>query len=84
MAVITPVLILLVLVLSDIYLAKNALNAAKNAAKASLGCVLSQYSTYMKERYSLYGYEMSDREAALRITEALNNSSISRGLLKWK
>ncbi len=84
MAVITPVLILLVLVLSDIYLAKNALNAAKNAAKASLGCVLSQYSTYMKERYSLYGYEMSDREAALRITEALNNSSISRGLFEME
>jgi hypothetical protein len=83
-AVITPVLILLVLVLSDIYLAKNALNAAKNAAKASLGCVLSQYSTYMKERYSLYGYEMSDREAALRITEALNNSSISRGLFEME
>jgi len=83
-AVVTPVLILLVLVLSDIYLAKNALVAARNAFKASCGCVLSQYSTYMKEEYSLYGYEMSDEEALFIITESLNKSVIGRGLFKME
>lgn len=81
-AVITPVIILLVLVLSDIYLARNALAAAKNALKASCGCVLSQFSTYMKDEYSLYGYEMSDAEAFYIINESLKESCIGNGLYK--
>ncbi len=79
-AVITPVLILLVIILSDIYLAKNALIAAKNALKASCGCVLSQYSSYLKEDYCLYGYNMSEEEMLSTVLKSLEKSSIGQGL----
>lgn len=81
-AIIMPILILLVLVLSDIYIARNAKQAAENALKASCGCVLSQYSSYMKDEYALYGYQMSDQEAKSIVLETLNKSAISNGLYR--
>lgn len=79
-AIIMPVLILLVLVLSDIYIAKNAKQVAQNALQASCGCVLSQYSSYMKDEYALYGYQISDDQVQDIILETLKKSGISSGL----
>ncbi|HPJ75374.1 MAG TPA: DUF5702 domain-containing protein [Clostridia bacterium] len=81
-AIVLPVILILSLVLSDIYIAKNASDAAKNALKASCGCVLSQYSSFMQNEYGLYGYTIDDGKAYDIVFKALDKSSISTGIYK--
>jgi hypothetical protein len=81
-AIVLPVILILSLVLSDIYIAKNASDAAKNALKASCGCVLSQYSSFMQNEYGLYGYTIDDGKAYDIVIKALDKSSISTGIYK--
>ncbi len=83
-ALVLPMLIILSLVLADIYLALASKDVARNAVLASMGCVLSNYSQYLKDDYGLYAYEISQEEAYGLVENAISKSAISNGLFKME
>lgn len=80
-AITIPAVLILSMVLSDIYMLRSAKAYTQKALKVACECILSSYSSYMKEAYSIYGYEMDEEESETVVRDILAKYFSDSGIL---
>jgi len=74
LSIVLPIIILLGLVISDIYLFKTGKVIIKEQLRVANASVLGNYSKYLKDYYDIYGYCISDYKLKKEVYNYLKNN----------
>jgi len=84
LSIVLPVIILLGVVVSDIYLFKTGQNIIKEQLRTANASVLGNYSKYLKDNYDIYGYCISDYKLKKDVYTYLTNNLSDMKLYDFK
>ncbi len=79
-----PIIIILCAVLVDVYLLKSGKNIVSNQIEIACYSVLGEHSSYLKNQYDIYAYEIDDYLLKPMVDELIKKNLADLTIYDWK